>query len=192
MAKVKPILIFSSIGYGIVSFVVAFILGSALTVTTGIPLVGGLLNGILTAMVLTIGLITTQFFGAATIMWITFSLLASITTTLGPPGLYKILIGIIAGLIWDTLYNIFNKNRIGLYLGGLIGSASIMLTLVLALKMGLGRNAVEALSKYESAFYILIIINLIVTLIGIYLGELTYKNRLSNLQVIRNIRRHVK
>src|SRR5215218_4416022 len=137
---VKPILAFTSVGFGIAAFIVAFSLGSMLTATTGIPLIGGLLNGVLTAMILTVGLLATRFFGSATLMWIIFSICATPTTTLGPPGVYKIAIGAVAGLLWDSTYFLLKRGRPGLFLGAILGSASIMLTLIVALRMGFGEN----------------------------------------------------
>jgi hypothetical protein len=72
-----------SVAFGIVAFVIAWALGSILTMTTRIPLIGGLFNGILTGMVLTIGLVSRKWKFNATTMWLTFSLIATITTTLG-------------------------------------------------------------------------------------------------------------
>lgn len=186
----KPIQLYTSIGFGIASFVIAFVLGSFLTMTTGIPLAGGLLNGILTGMVLTIGLISTNYFGSATIMWIVFSLCASITTTLGPPGIYKVVIGGIAGIIWDSIYRAAKSNSWGMYLGALLGSASIMFSLTAALTMGFGEGAAEALKRYKGAFYFILGVNLLVTFIGVYLGNIIYRTRLSNLQVFKNLSRY--
>jgi len=186
----KPIQVYTSIGFGIASFIVAFVLGSFLTMTTGIPLIGGLLNGVLTAMVLTVGLVSTQFFGSATLMWLVFSVCASITTTLGPPGLYKVVIAVIAGIIWDIIYRMSKSTRWGLYLGAIVGSASIMFTLITALTMGFGKDAAQALERYKGAFYFILAANLLVTVIGVYLGDVIYRTRLANLQVFRNLKRH--
>lgn len=186
----KPIFVFTSVGFGIASFAIAFALGSALTMTTGIPLAGGLLNGVLTAMVLTIGLRATRFFGSATLMWLVFSLCAVPTTTLGPPGAYKIVIGLIAGLLWDVIYSGFGRARWALYVGALVGSASIMVTLVVALSYGFGSDASGSLQRYKEAFLVLLAVNLIVTSAGVYLGDIAYQKRLSELPAFRNLQRH--
>lgn len=184
----RPILLFTSVGFGVASFIIAFSLGSILTATTNIPLIGGLLNGVLTAMVLTIGLLATRFTGTATLMWLVFAACATITTTLGPPGIYKIAIGFTAGVIWDAIYALFRKRTIGLFLGAILGSASIMFALVVALSLGFGRNPDEALSRYQDAFAFILIINLLVTLAGVYLGYSVFRNRLSKLQAFKNLR----
>lgn len=182
--------ILSSVIFGGVSFIIAFSLGSILTASTGIPLIGGLVNGILTGMVLTIGLLSRKSKLNATTMWLTFSLFATVTTTLGPPGAYKILIGLVAGLIWDVFYNLFynKKETIGLYIGGILGSASIMVLMILFLKWGAGiENASVYLEKYSKSFWTIILMNIVITAIGIYIGSSLYNNRLKNLSAFKNI-----
>jgi hypothetical protein len=186
----KPPLVFASVGFAVAAFIVAVSLGTAITATTGIPLAGGLLNGVLTAMVLTIGLLATRFAGAATVMWVVFALLASFTTTLGPPGIYKVVIGAIAGILWDLIYQVSGRRKWGLYVGAVVGALSIMLTLIAALRLGFGANAAEALQKYTSALGILLGINLVVTVIGVFLGERVYQARLRELPAFQNLQRY--
>ena len=188
MAKPRPRQIFQSVGFGVVSFIIAFSLGTVLTLSTGVPLAGGLLNGVLTAMVLTIGLKSTRFFGSASLMWLVFSGLAIMTTTLGPPGVYKVVVGLVAGLLWDAFYAGFKYKRWALYVGGLVGSLSIMLTLIGALSLGFGVNAEQALERYMGAIVVLLVINVTVTAIGIWLGDYLHRTRLSELQAFKNVK----
>jgi hypothetical protein len=180
--------VFTFVIFGIIAFVIAFGLGSILTMTTGIPLIGGLLNGILTGIVLTVGLLSRRFFLGATIMWVAFALAATITTTLGPPGIYKVAIGLVAGLLWDLFYCWISKyKKWGLIVGGLLGSASIMLTMVLFLRAGFGKDAAIALERYESQFLMILVMNLVITLVGILLGIQLYNKRLKNLNQFKNL-----
>lgn len=183
--KKKSILV--SVTFGVIAFIVAFSLGSILTITTGIPLIGGLLNGILTGMVLTVGLLARRFFAAATCMWLAFSLCAIVTTTLGPPGIYKVAIGVTAGILWDLVYKISGYKFWGLLVGGVVGSASIMGTLLLFLSQGFGENAIEAFQKYQSNIYALLVINMVVTVLGVLLGHLLYNKRLKELTTFKNV-----
>jgi hypothetical protein len=179
---------YAIVAFGFCAFIVAWSLGSILTLTTGIPLLGGLLNGIFVSMILTIGLLSINRFGTATKMWLVFSVFCIFTTTLGPPGPYKILIGVIAGFIWDLVYFGTKKSRIGLFLGAILGAASIMILLIVALKLGIVPNAGEALQKYTKAVYALVIINSTVTLIGVLLGLQAYYKRLSKIELFKNMR----
>ncbi|MBU4288678.1 MAG: hypothetical protein KKI12_10970 [Proteobacteria bacterium] len=176
---------------GLCAFVIAFALGSIVTLTTGIPLAGGLLNGILVAMVLTIGMLASPFRWSGTLMWIVFSIPAIPTTTLGPPGLYKIVIAIVAGLIWDVCYQfIFSrKKRIGLYIGAIAGGIAITLLMILILRLiasGIGEalsfseDVNTSLQSLKDYFWYLLPINFIVTAIGVRLGEFMYYARLKS------------
>lgn len=180
--------IFVHVVFGVIAFVIAFTLGSILTMTTGIPLIGGLFNGVLTGIVLTVGLLSRKFYFGATIMWLAFALCATFTTTLGPPGIYKALIGLFAGLLWDCFYSwISNYKKWGLILGALLGSASIMFSMVIFLRAGFGENAKIALEKYESQFIVIVLMNLVITLVGILLGIQLYNKRLKNLNQFINL-----
>lgn len=184
----KPLLgKFVTVGFGAIAFGVAFAFGSAVTMGTGIPLLGGLVNGILVSMVLTIGLLAVNRFWTGTIMWLTLSIFAIPTTTLGPPGLYKVVIAVTAGFIWDSIYFGLKRRTIGLLIGALIASASIMFLLIAALKLGLSAEAEAALKKYLGALYIILGINFIVTTIGVLLGRQIYMARLSKLSVFKNL-----
>jgi hypothetical protein len=185
---IRPVVVSASMGFGVIAFLVAFVLGTPLTLLTGIPLLGGLLNGVVTAMILTIGVLATRYFGTATLMWVIFGLCAAPSTTLGPPGIYKVAIGFIAGALWDIVYVALRRSTGGLFVGALVGAASIMVSLVYALKLGFGRDATAALAKYQKALLALIAINLVVTAIGVYLGRTVYLRRLENWRPFVNLR----
>ncbi|MCK4223712.1 MAG: hypothetical protein KAX39_00940 [candidate division Zixibacteria bacterium] len=68
---------------GALSFVLAFVLGNAVNAATGIPLTGGIVNGIIVGIMLTLGVKGVDKFGAATTLWLIFAILAIPTTTLG-------------------------------------------------------------------------------------------------------------
>lgn len=178
---------FATVAFGLAAFLIAFTLGTALTAGTGIPLLGGLLNGILVSMVLTIGIVSINKFGTSTIMWLVLSVCAIPTTTLGPQGVYKVVIAIIAGAIWDFIYFGFKRKRFFLYFGALVAALAIMGLLIAALSFGFGNNAAEALAKYKKALLVIIVINIIVTLSGVSLGDYLYRKRLSNLSLFRNL-----
>jgi len=185
MEKIK--ISFAIVGFGFCAFLVAFVLGSVLTMTTGIPLLGGLINGVFVAMILTVGLLSIQRFGTATSMWFVFSLFCIFTTTLGPPGIYKVVIGLVAGFIWDIVYFGTRRSTVGLYLGAILGAISIMVLLIFALKLGLVANPGETLRKYVNAIYAIVTINVIVTFLGVLLGHQLFRNRLSKIQMFRDL-----
>jgi len=178
---------FACVAFGIAAFLIAFTLGTALTAGTGIPLLGGLLNGILVSMVLTIGLVSINKFGTSTIMWLVLGVCAIPTTTLGPQGVYKVVIALIAGAIWDSIYFGFNRKRFFLYFGALVAALAIMGLLIAVLSFGFGHNAADALAKYKQALLFIIAINVVVTLSGVSLGDYLYRKRLKNLSLFKNL-----
>ena len=176
---------------GLCAFVIAFTLGSLVTATTGVPLAGGLLNGILVSMVLVIGMLASKHPWTGSMMWVAFSIPAVVTTTLGPPGFYKRLVALIAGFLWYIFYRrLFKDNRwLGLYGGAIIGGLTITALIILFLKlfvsgaigfMFLGNDAQASLDRLLGYLWFLMVINVIVTVIGVALGELIYRRRLKD------------
>ncbi|MBN1916924.1 MAG: hypothetical protein JW889_03360 [Verrucomicrobia bacterium] len=179
---------FVALGFGAVGFGLAFVLGTAVTSGTGVPLLGGVTNGVLVAMVLTIGLLAVDRFGTAVQMWLMFSLFAAFTTTLGPQGFYKIPIALLAGLLWDAVYFGFRRRTYALFLGAFLGVTSIMFAMLGALRLGLGRDAEVAFQKYWKALGAILVINLIVTGLGVFLGRQVYLTRLARLELFKNLK----
>ena len=104
---------------GAITIALGIVLGTALN-ATGIPMLGGLANAIVTAAVLTIGVKGVQKFGSGTILWLVVSTLAIPTLSMGPPGAHKLLVGLVAGLLWDTRstrWALIGVSRPGLFPG---------------------------------------------------------------------------
>lgn len=165
-----------------VSFVVAFGLGSILNVATGIPLLGGVLNGVLVSLLLTTGLKTVKRFPAATILWSVFGLLSIPTATLGPPGFYKVVPALVGGLVWDVFVAIARGRRWGYLLGGLLGAVVIMLGIFSAAVL-LGLPAAD---KLRPVLYLLVPVNGALAMVGIWLGLRIWERRLSQLGLFRS------
>jgi len=169
---------------GALSFVLAFVLGNAVNAATGIPLTGGIVNGIVVGIMLTLGVKGVNKFGAATILWLIFAILAIPTTTLGPPGAHKILVGLFAGIIWDLVIAAFRRKNIGYILGGGAGSAGIMIG-VFVMAVALGLPAAEKLRK---AMVFLLPFNTFLGLLCTYLGVIIFDKRVANLRFIKSLR----
>ena len=180
-----------SVLVGVCAFIIAFALGSIITATTGIPLAGGILNGVLVVMIMTIGMLASEHKWTGTMMWFAFSIPAIVTTTLGPPGIYKPIIAIGAGILWDVFhYRLFPSNKwFGLYLGAIFGGAFITFSMIFILKYiiflstalvsdpSLAQKSLEKLTNY---IWYLVPVNVVVTVIGVKLGEHVYINRLKS------------
>lgn len=168
-------------GLGAVACAIAAALGTVLNIATGTPLAGGLLNGVIVSMVLTVGIMCVPRPFAATIMWLVFSLAAIPTLTMGPPGIYKVVPGIAGGLTWDIALWIGRWRRAPIIVGGAIGAAVLMLCLFASLQL-LGLPGADRLAK---VLPYLLPVNALLSALGIGLGIRLWKKRLSSMAAFR-------
>lgn len=155
-------------------------IGTGLTVATGIPMIGGLLNAIVTAAVLTIGAKGVPKFGSGMILWFVTSVLAIPTLTMGPPGIYKVAIGLLAGLIWDLCFLMLGRRTIGYMLSGSVMMLAVMVG-VAGASLLLGLPGQEQLIQ---AFFIIVPINFVLGLIGTYIGVITFDGRVQHIAYV--------
>ncbi|HWM92709.1 MAG TPA: hypothetical protein VN493_18235 [Thermoanaerobaculia bacterium] len=158
-------------------------LGTGLTAATGIPMVGGLLNGLITAAILSIGAKGVPKFGTGIILWFVMSTLAVPTLTMGPPGLYKIAVGLISGLVWDLCFLIFGRKTWGYLLSGSVMMLTVMFGVVGASVL-LGLPAKDQLLK---ALAFILPLNFILGLIGTYLGLKIFDRRVVRIGYVRRM-----
>jgi len=170
---------------GAITFGMGFVLGAALNVATGTPLVGGFLNAIITAALITIVVKTIKRFGVGIILWIVMSALAIPTMTMGPPGAHKLIVGLFGGIVLDTILIITGRKNWGYLIAGGSMSLAIMLG-VFAVAIYFDFPAAEQLKKY--IIYI-IPINFILGLIGTWIGIVIFDKRLNKISFIRNLQR---
>ena len=168
---------------GAIGFVLAFGLGSFVNALTGTPLTGGLVNGIIVGVILTLGLKSVPKFGAGIIIWIVFSALAIPTITMGTPGAYKIVVGVFSGLIWDTVVYLFKRSNAGYILGSAIGGSAVIIgTLIAAIMLGL-----PSAEKLQSAIYLLLGIYGVMGIFSGWLGVSLYNKKLSHLALFKRL-----
>lgn len=154
--------------FGAIAFVLAFGLGSVINAATGIPLTGGITNGVIVGAVVTLALIRAEKqFGAATLLWTVFTLLAVGTATFGPPGWYKIIVGLLSGLIWDICLWILANRKWKYEIAAGFGAVAITV-LVFAGVSIIGLPAAETLRK---ALVFLIPMNFVISFLGAWFGE---------------------
>lgn len=86
----------------------------------GIMITGVPLTGIFPVAALFFALLALiiRRFGAVTIAAGVYSAIAIPTALFGPPGVYKLLLGIMLGLLFDTLLLAFNYRKTGYYAAG--------------------------------------------------------------------------
>jgi len=92
---------------------VAFALAGAILQTIlEFPMASAIINIFISSAVVVLTCLIIKKFGAAILMLLIYSVVAIPLPVLGTPGfLPKVIIGLIAGLIADSIYNIFKRNE---------------------------------------------------------------------------------
>jgi|GEM_PF-3249061 len=162
---------------GAVSFLVAFVLGTALNLATGTPLTGGLANAVLTAAALTTGVCAMPTFGTGTFLWLVFAFLSIPTMTMGPPGPHKLLVGALGGLLWDVSLYVCRGRKWAFPL-----AATVMTGAIVVLTFGtLVVFGLPGADKLAKALPFLLVVYLPLGWLGGWLGEHIYATRLRKL-----------
>ena len=113
-------------GFGGALFAMNLAFGAGLTYASGQPGLSGLVTGFTTAFVLFGVVAITRRFGAVTIAFTLYCLLAVPTVLMGPPGIYKILVGFAAGLALDIVLYVAKYRFVG-FLIGFVGYVAVLL-----------------------------------------------------------------
>jgi len=169
---------------GVFAFIVAFLLGTPLDIALS-PLMGGILNAIITAMIVGIGCKGVEKFGYSMIIWGIFSIPAIFTFTMGMPGAHKILIGVFTGFVMDVLFKIFKRSHIAYFIiGGIMSDVMTVLTLFAMLILNISPESVEKLSNY---IVYLLPLYFVMGGLGMFLGSKIFDKRLKHLNIIKSL-----
>jgi len=166
------------------SFVVENSLGLVLIpVVSGIPLIGGTLSAIPDAAIVFLGAYLVPRRGAILLFATILLTLSTITPSFGPPGLYKILIGVGLGLLFEILLLASRAGLAYVLATAIVFAASIPMTYAAWLLFEL-----PGVQYLGPKIRFLMMIYLVEGALGACLGWLLYQKRLSKLRSIRNIR----
>ncbi len=151
----------------------------------GIMITGVPLTGIFPVAALFLALIALiiRKFGAVTIAAGVYSSIAIPTVLFGPPGVYKLFLGIILGLLFDSLLMAFRYSRTGYYVAASVSYAAVVPATYLALLL-LGFPAAERLARFVPYLMIWYVIAVIAT---VWLTMLIYEKKLKKLKVVRQL-----
>ncbi len=167
---------------GAVTIGVGVALGTALN-AAGIPMLGGLANAVVTAAVLTVGVKGVQKFGSGTILWLVVSTVAIPTLSMGPPGAHKLLVGLVAGLLWDVSLTVTGRTKWGYLVSGAV--------MMLAVMLGVFGVAVyfdfPAAEKLKSAIVYIVPINFALGMFGTWLGLVIFDRRISRIRFVQTL-----
>jgi len=166
---------------GALMFALSFLFGNVLNIATGNPAASGFITQIIQGIILTVAVLTTRKFGTATYMWLIYGILAIPTTMWGGlPGIYKVLISLATGLIFDTVIYFFRYKIKGLFVGS-VTTYVILVPVLLWFYTQLNIPGAEKVLKY---WPIMIVIFFALFSLGIWIG-LKIFNRIKNKRTIR-------
>ncbi|MBI2142553.1 hypothetical protein HYU15_03645 [Candidatus Woesearchaeota archaeon] len=167
-------------GFGAIAAFAGLALNLPGIMITGVPLTG--IIPVAAVFFALLSLIVRKF-GAVTIAAGVYSLIAIPTVLFGPPGVYKLFLGIILGLLFDSLLMAFRYSRTGYYVAAAVSYATVVPATYLAL-LFLGFPAAERLARFVPYLMIWYVIAVIAT---VWLTMLIYEKKLKNLKVVKQL-----
>jgi hypothetical protein len=166
------------------SFILENSIGLALLPLAGsIPLVGGTLSAIPDAAIIFLGAYLVPRRGAVLLFATILFTLSIVTPSFGPPGFYKIFIGVALGSLFELLL-LFNRSTAFYILSaGLAFSASVPMTYMAWTVFGL-----PGVGTLRSKLPLLMAIYFVEGLLGGLLGSFLFKTRLSRMAAVQKMR----
>ena len=169
---------------GALALVVAFALGVALNAALG-PAFGGLLNAIATAFVVGLAIATVKSWYSPIVVWGVFSALAIPLTTMGPPGIHKLAIGLLTGIVVAVvLINAGGKVWRYAVAGAVMSALMTVLILYAMLELNLSP---ESAARLQSAIAYLVPVYMVFGAIGMGAASWAYNSTLSERPFFKNI-----
>jgi hypothetical protein len=169
--------------FGAMTFVVAFALGSGIILATGIPATGGLVNIFAAVLLMIIGIRIVPRFGFATLaMTIMFSI-AIPTIIGGPPGVYKVVSGILIGLSFDIVASVLGRTRWAFVIAGSFASIISLLCVYFALLL----LQLPGIERLEPLLKFLIPVQAINGALGAIVANFLFEKRLKNISAIQRL-----
>lgn len=170
--------------FGGLLFAINLALGSGITYATGNPGFSGLITGFTTSFVLYILYRLTNRFGAISISFTVYAILAIPTVLLGAPGVYKIAVGLLSGLAFDLTLKITKYK----FYGFLIGFLLFVMVMIPTTFYSYVYFALPNLEKFRSAIFMLAAIFTVEGWVAAWFTKKFFDKRLKNLSSVRNIR----
>jgi len=117
--------------YAAILFIINFFSGQLLSIVFIIPGLSGIVTGFTVPLILIIGHHTIQRHGTITLIWTIYSVAAIPTVLMGPPGPYKILIGLTTGLIFELMIYLLKDKKFTDYISFVIFTLSMFVEFAL-------------------------------------------------------------
>ena len=174
---------------GIATWIVAASTGQLIVFATGVNASSSLLNGFTVPFLLVFGVLASKSKFPITIAFTVYGILATFTVLLGPPGVQKIPVAFLAGLIADLLVLLFYKkfkwNEALSYALAFAawGAALAVLARVLYEVMDLPGK-----EQFLKLFWVMVIAFVVEAVIGSFLAVKVYrKSRFAQSQLVKRL-----
>jgi len=152
------------------------------------PLTGGLVSAIPDAIIVFLGIYLVPRLGSPTLFATLLLFLSSVTTSFGPPGLYKVAIGIGLGVTLDLWLLIFGRKKFSYILAVAFGFALSIWATYLAwglFNVNQGKQLQDALRPH---LWFLTVIYFLLGLVGASIGAWFFEKRLRRFSAIQELR----
>lgn len=162
------------------TFAISYILGGAITASLG-PGTSGIVTIIITTVLVIICARIVNAPGVMTLVVTLYTFFAIPTTMFGPPGIQKVVIGIITGIIYDLVINLGKRKKWSFPFAAFFATA-VSLILIFYLLVILQHPRAEYLRKM---LYFMVPVYGFLGFIGGILGNWLYEKSLSRLSVVK-------
>lgn len=170
-------------GFGAMLFIVNFLLGATLTYLFGIPGLSGLITGLTSGFVIAIAASSSPRFSTVSIAFTLYCVLAIPTVLMGPPGVYKVVVGLFAGLAYDSLSTLFRNRKTAHYIGW-VAYTSVILALTYFAYVWLKLPEIQ---KFQRLVFFLFFAFLIEGFVGTHLGHLFFRRHLQKNRIVQQL-----
>lgn len=165
------------------TFALAFALGAGIILATGIPATGGIANIFVSVLVLIIGVQLVPKFGFGTLTIALVFTFAIPTIIGGPPGVYKILNGILIGLVADIILVLGHRKRWAHIVAGALGAVTSILSVYAALLI----LKLPGASKLAPLLLPLTLMQAVLGAAAAWVGLQIFERRLSKLTSVQRL-----
>lgn len=164
-------------------FVFNFVVGAVLTATTGIPGASGLVTGIVTGIFMSLSVLWVPKWWTGAVVFGLYCFFAWVTPLMGPPGPWKIIVGLIAGVGFSSVFCglgtiplLAAKVRTRLSISWLV----FVLLLIAGVTVMFELLNLPGKEKFMGAVFVFAGVFLILGLFGVYFGWKLDENYLIN------------
>ncbi len=165
------------------TFAAAFGLGAGIIMATGIPATGGIASIFAATLLIIIGMKIAPRFGFATLTVGLVFTLAIPTIIGGPPGIHKIVNGLLIGLVMDIVALLGRRTRVAYILAGSLGAMTSILSVYAALVL----LRLPGVDRLRPLLPVLTILQGVMGALAGWVGIFLFEQRLKKLEAVRRI-----